>query len=42
MVNEPFRKEIKDQYPEITNFNMIMWAIFKMYNIAFRFFHDII
>jgi glycosyltransferase involved in cell wall biosynthesis len=42
MVNESFRDEIKDQYPEIINFNKIRWTIFKIYNIAFRFFHDII
>jgi glycosyltransferase involved in cell wall biosynthesis len=42
MVNESFRDEIKRQYPEIGDFNKIRWTIFKMYNIAFRFFCDII
>jgi glycosyltransferase involved in cell wall biosynthesis len=42
MVNESFREEIKDQYPEIIHFNKIKWTIFKLYNISFRFFHDII
>jgi glycosyltransferase involved in cell wall biosynthesis len=42
MVNESFRDEIKNQYPEIKKFNKIKWIIFKIYNIAFRFFHDIV
>jgi glycosyltransferase involved in cell wall biosynthesis len=42
MVNESFRDEIKDQYPEIINFNKIKWTIFKLYNMVFRFFHDIV
>jgi glycosyltransferase involved in cell wall biosynthesis len=42
MVSKPFRDKIRDQYPEIINFNKIKWTVFKLYNIAFRFFHDII
>jgi glycosyltransferase involved in cell wall biosynthesis len=42
MVNESFRNEIKYRYPEIINFNIIKWTIFKIYNISFRFFHDIV
>jgi glycosyltransferase involved in cell wall biosynthesis len=42
MVSEQFRDEIRSQYPEIINLNRIKWILFKGYNMAFRFFHDII
>jgi glycosyltransferase involved in cell wall biosynthesis len=42
MVNERFRDEIKQQYPEVVNLNKVKWTFFKLYNIVFRFFHDII
>jgi glycosyltransferase involved in cell wall biosynthesis len=42
MVNEAFRDEIKFQYPEIQRFNKIRWCIYKIYNITFRFFHDLV
>jgi glycosyltransferase involved in cell wall biosynthesis len=42
MVSEQFRDEIKLQYPGIANLNKLKWTLFKLYNIAFRFFHDII
>jgi glycosyltransferase involved in cell wall biosynthesis len=42
MVNEAFRDEIKFQYPEVMTINKIRWCIYKLYNLAFRFFHDIV
>jgi glycosyltransferase involved in cell wall biosynthesis len=42
MVSGQFQNEIKPQYPQIANLNRIKWILFKTYNIAFRFFHDII
>jgi glycosyltransferase involved in cell wall biosynthesis len=42
MVDESFRAEIKHQYPELIRLNKIKWIIFKVYNMSFRFFHDIV
>jgi glycosyltransferase involved in cell wall biosynthesis len=42
MINEEYRNEIIDKFPEIKRFNKIKWIIFKMYNISFRFIHDIV
>jgi glycosyltransferase involved in cell wall biosynthesis len=42
MVDKSFRDEIKFQYPDFMAVNKIKWFIFKIYNMAFRFFHDIV
>jgi len=42
MINKEYRDEIIDTYKEIKQHNKIKWFIFKFYNKAFGFFHDII
>jgi glycosyltransferase involved in cell wall biosynthesis len=42
MIDKSFRSEIDYQYPEVTRLNKIRWIIFKIFNIIFRFFHDIV
>lgn len=42
MVKREYRNEVIDKYPELKQRNKIKWVIFKLYNIGFRFFHDLI
>jgi glycosyltransferase involved in cell wall biosynthesis len=42
MVDEPFRNEIISRYPQMARISKVRWVLFKMYNIFFRFFHDLI
>jgi len=42
MINKEYRNEIIDTYQEIKQHKKIKWFVFKLYNKAFGFFHDII
>ncbi len=42
MINKEWRNEIIDEFPELKKINKLKWKVFRMYNIAFRFFHNII
>jgi glycosyltransferase involved in cell wall biosynthesis len=42
MINKEYRNEIKDKYFKFKRCNGIKWRFFKVYNITFRFFHDLV
>jgi len=42
MISKEYRNEINDKNPMGNQCNKIKWVIFKLYNLIFRFFHDII
>jgi len=42
MINKDYRSEIIDKFPELNSRNRIKWLLFKCYNMAFRFFHDLV
>ena len=42
MINEEYQGEIINKFPELKRLNKIKWNIFWLYNITFRFFHDIV
>jgi glycosyltransferase involved in cell wall biosynthesis len=42
MVNREYRNEIIDKYPELRQKNKVKWLFFKIYNLSFRFFHDLV
>jgi glycosyltransferase involved in cell wall biosynthesis len=42
MVNQEYRSEIMDKYPELRQICKIKWIFFKLFNFTFHFFHDIV
>jgi len=42
MIDKKYRNEIIEKYPELWKANRIKWFVFKLYNMGFRFFRDII
>jgi hypothetical protein len=42
MVNEKYRDEIRELFPELKKHNICKWIIFKYYNMFYKFIHDIV
>jgi len=42
MVNKEYRSEIINKYPELKKISHIKWFLFKLFNISFKFFHDLV
>ena len=42
MINKEYRNEIMDKFPQLKKYNVIKWNVFKIYNIVFHFFHDLV